>query len=212
MAGFILFTKASAHLLAGIYISLSLNQIRVNENPLATLTTGLVSGLTTRDHFAMEPELLLLARVANYSEEPSIQTESRKVNGDQTSSTLKFIVPHKAGSSEDDAVWVYGLSYGGGIVSGDTISCKFEVGDGCTLVLTTQASTKVSGFLRFLSGSRMPCSIHLSNACLCFLSDYKSLRMKCSRQLLEAEVGSGSVFVVIPDPVTCFSTARLDHE
>ncbi|KAI4363726.1 hypothetical protein MLD38_019906 [Melastoma candidum] len=93
---------------------------------------------------------------------------------------LKFIVPRKVGSSEVDAVWVYGLTYGGGIVSGDTISCKFEVGDGCTLVLTTQASTKV----------------------------YKSLGMKCSQQFLEAEIGSGSVFVLIPDPVTCFSTAR----
>ncbi|KHN25515.1 Urease accessory protein UreD [Glycine soja] len=56
---------------------------------------------------------------------------------------LKFIIPKKVGSSKTDAVWVYALNYGGGIVSGDNISCKFSVGDTCTMVLTTQGSTKV---------------------------------------------------------------------
>ncbi|XP_056163667.1 urease accessory protein D-like isoform X8 [Syzygium oleosum] len=71
---------------------------------------------------------------------------------------LKFIIPRK----------------------GDAISCKLEIGDGCTAVLTTQSSTKV----------------------------YKSLGSKCSEQYLEAEIGSDSMLVLIPDPVTCFSTAR----
>ncbi|TKY45582.1 Urease accessory protein D [Spatholobus suberectus] len=51
---------------------------------------------------------------------------------------LKFIIPKKVGSSNTDAVWVYALNYGGGIVSGDHISCKFSVGDACTMGLTTQ--------------------------------------------------------------------------
>ncbi|KAI6684145.1 hypothetical protein NL676_030058 [Syzygium grande] len=93
---------------------------------------------------------------------------------------LKFIVPRKVGPSCVDAVWIYALTYGGGIVSGDAISCKLEIGDGCTAVLTTQSSTKV----------------------------YKSLGSKCSEQYLEAEIGSDSMLVLIPDPVTCFSTAR----
>ncbi|CAI0387261.1 unnamed protein product [Linum tenue] len=84
------------------------------------------------------------------------------------------------GSSGTDAVWIYALTYGGGIVSGDRISCEFFVGNGCTAVLTTQASTKV----------------------------YKSLGSRCSEQLLEARIGSDALLVVIPDPVTCFSTAR----
>lgn len=70
---------------------------------------------------------------------------------------LKFIVPKKLGNSKSDAVWIYTLTYGGGIVSGDCISCEFTIGDGCTTVLTTQASTKV----------------------------YKSLGSKCSLQVLE---------------------------
>lgn len=93
---------------------------------------------------------------------------------------LKFIIPKKVGSSKTDAVWVYALNYGGGIVSGDHISCKFCVGDACTMVLTTQGSTKV----------------------------YKSVESKCSQQILEARVGSNALLAIIPDPVTCFSTAR----
>ncbi|CAN0889167.1 Urease accessory protein D [Linum grandiflorum] len=71
---------------------------------------------------------------------------------------LKFILPNK----------------------GDRISCEFNIGDGCTAVLTTQASTKV----------------------------YKSLGSRCSEQFLEARIGSDALLVVIPDPVTCFATAR----
>ncbi|KAK4782794.1 hypothetical protein SAY86_007168 [Trapa natans] len=97
---------------------------------------------------------------------------------------LKFIIPRKAGSVKTDSVWIYSLTYGGGIVSGDAISCGLYVGDGCTTVLTTQASTKV----------------------------YKSLGSKCSEQLLEAEIGSEAILVVIPDPVTCFSTARYSQK
>ncbi|KAF7820428.1 urease accessory protein D isoform X1 [Senna tora] len=97
---------------------------------------------------------------------------------------LKFIIPTKVGSSKIDAVWVYMLTYGGGIVSGDRILCKLSVGNDCTTVLTTQASTKV----------------------------YKSLGSKCSEQILEARVGSNALLAIIPDPVTCFSTARYSQK
>ncbi|XP_020680939.1 urease accessory protein D isoform X3 [Dendrobium catenatum] len=92
---------------------------------------------------------------------------------------LKLIIPNKAGSSTTDAVWVFSLSYGGGIVSGDRVVVGLSVGDGCTVALTTQASTKV----------------------------YKSVDSKCSEQVLEAKVGRNALLAVIPDPVTCFSAA-----
>ncbi|XP_056163659.1 urease accessory protein D-like isoform X4 [Syzygium oleosum] len=83
---------------------------------------------------------------------------------------LKFIIPRKVGPSRVDAVWIYALTYGGGIVSGDAISCKLEIGDGCTAVLTTQSSTKV----------------------------YKSLGSKCSEQYLEVfRVHSDSNLVLV---------------
>ncbi|KAJ3679283.1 hypothetical protein LUZ60_017294 [Juncus effusus] len=96
---------------------------------------------------------------------------------------LKIILPKKVGSSQIDAVWIYLLSYGGGIVSGDKISCKISVADGCTAAITTQASTKV----------------------------YKSVGSKYSEQILEAKIGSESLLAVVPDPVTCFSTAKYSQ-
>ncbi|PON99146.1 Urease accessory protein UreD [Trema orientale] len=79
---------------------------------------------------------------------------------------LKFIVPNKVGNSKTDAVWIHSLTYGGGIFSGDSISCKV----------------------------------------------YKSLGLKCSEQILEARVGSNAFLAVIPNPVTCFSTARCTQK
>ncbi|GER48930.1 urease accessory protein ureD [Striga asiatica] len=97
---------------------------------------------------------------------------------------LKFISPNKVGPSQiTDAVWIYTITYGGGIVSGDSIAFEVTVGDGCTAVLTTQSSTKV----------------------------YKSVGSKCSQQKLEASIGRDSLLVLIPDPVTCFSTARYSQ-
>ncbi|PUZ74287.1 hypothetical protein GQ55_1G052500 [Panicum hallii var. hallii] len=77
---------------------------------------------------------------------------------------LKLIAPSKVGPASCDAVWLYALTYGGGIVSGDTISCTASVGDGCTAAITTQASTKV----------------------------YKAVGSKCSEQLLEVLLEQGS--------------------
>ncbi|KAL2252057.1 urease accessory protein D isoform X1 [Sesamum indicum] len=96
---------------------------------------------------------------------------------------FKFIVPNKAGSSKADAVWIYTITYGGGVVSGDSMACDVTVGDGATAVLTTQSSTKV----------------------------YKSVGSKCSQQKMEASIGKGALLVVIPDPVTCFSTAKYSQ-
>ncbi|KAK9673770.1 hypothetical protein RND81_12G188300 [Saponaria officinalis] len=97
---------------------------------------------------------------------------------------LKLIVPNKACARAVDCAWIYSLTYGGGIVSGDSILCNFIVEDGCTAVLTTQASTKV----------------------------FKSIGSKWSEQILEVRVGHEALLVVIPDPVTCFAAARYSQK
>ncbi|KAL9240212.1 hypothetical protein vseg_014457 [Gypsophila vaccaria] len=97
---------------------------------------------------------------------------------------LKLIVPNKACARDVDCAWIYSLTYGGGIISGDSILCTFVVEDGSTAVLTTQASTKV----------------------------FKSLGSKCSEQTLEVSVGHDTLLVVIPDPVTCFSGSRYSQK
>lgn len=72
-----------------------------------------------------------------------------KVGGRSTATScfskypLKFLLPSKAAPAGTDVVWIYSITYGGGIVSGDSISCEFTIGDGCTAVITTQSSTKV---------------------------------------------------------------------
>ncbi|KZV34061.1 urease accessory protein D-like [Dorcoceras hygrometricum] len=96
---------------------------------------------------------------------------------------LKLIIPNKVGPAQTDAVWIYTITYGGGIVSGDSIGCDITVGDGCTAVLTTQSSTKV----------------------------YKCVGSKSSEQNLEASIGKNALLAVIPDPVTCFSTAKYSQ-
>ncbi|XP_058221162.1 urease accessory protein D-like [Rhododendron vialii] len=73
---------------------------------------------------------------------------------------LKFIIPTKVGSSQTDVVWIYSLTYGGGIVSIYSISSDLTIGDGGTTVLTTQASTNV----------------------------YKSLQSKFCEQVLEVSI------------------------
>ncbi|XP_052141678.1 urease accessory protein D [Oryza glaberrima] len=97
---------------------------------------------------------------------------------------LKLIAPSKAGRASSGAAWLYAITYGGGIVSGDIISCTVAVGDGCAAAMTTQASTKV----------------------------YKAVDSKCSEQVLEARVGEDALFALIPDPVTCFSMARYHQK
>ncbi|KAK8934993.1 hypothetical protein KSP39_PZI014266 [Platanthera zijinensis] len=55
---------------------------------------------------------------------------------------LKLIIPQKTGSSTSHAMWISSLSYGDDIISGDRLVLGLSVGDGCTVALTTQASTK----------------------------------------------------------------------
>lgn len=93
---------------------------------------------------------------------------------------LKLIIPSKAGPSSADVVWIYALSYGGGFVSGDSINIKVRVASCCKAVLTTQASTKV----------------------------YKSINGQVCEQMLQVSIGKDGIFVLLPDPVTCFSSAK----
>ncbi len=91
------------------------------------------------------------------------------------SSPLKFVNPSNHGS----AAWIVGSTYGGGLVGGDAIDLKIELGARTQAVLTTQASTKV-----YRSG----------------LS---------ARQTLACRVGANALFVSAPDRVACFAGSSL---
>lgn len=93
---------------------------------------------------------------------------------------LKFLVPNKIVSSGVDAVWIFAISYGGGIVSNDSITQRVEVLPSCTAVITTQASTKI----------------------------FKSVKGKFCEQILQAYVGRGGFLAVVPDPIVCFKDSK----
>jgi urease accessory protein len=92
---------------------------------------------------------------------------------------LKLLTPRRAGA----AAWVYTSTYGGGLVSGDTVSLQLTVGGGAAAVLATQASTKV----------------------------YRSGGADQATQRLEASVGPGGVLAVLPDPVSPFADSRFSQ-
>lgn len=93
---------------------------------------------------------------------------------------LKFLIPNKIVPSGVDAVWIFAISYGGGIVSNDSITQRVEILPSCSAVITTQASTKI----------------------------YKSVMGKFCEQILQAYVGREGFLAVVPDPIVCFQDSK----
>ena len=99
-------------------------------------------------------------------------------------SPLRLLQPRNHGR----AAWVFTSSYGGGLVSGDTIDLRVKVEPGAAGLLSTQASTKVyrSKGAKIPHGPASGCAQHL-----------------------HAEVAEGALLVLAPDPVVCFAQARF---
>ncbi|PWO00397.1 UreD-domain-containing protein [Tilletiopsis washingtonensis] len=90
---------------------------------------------------------------------------------------------------------LYVVSYGGGLVSGDTVSLDIDVGHGCVLLLLTQGSTKVFKMrqTRIAKGlGSVPAASPASS----------------TRQTFRMLVRPNASLVLLPDPVTCFAQAR----
>ncbi len=86
--------------------------------------------------------------------------------------------------SRGECVWAFSSTFGGGLVGGDCIELDVRCADGTRTVLSTQASTKV----------------------------YRTMSPLPTRQSLCASVGSRSLLVVAPDPLTCFAGADYQQE
>ncbi|XP_019637471.1 PREDICTED: urease accessory protein D-like [Branchiostoma belcheri] len=91
---------------------------------------------------------------------------------------LKLLLPQNV-SETKTCQWLYVITFGGGLVAGDNIQLDIELAEECTVVVTTQASTKV--FHR------------VDDLVTC--------------QTVEAKVGAGSLLVFLPDPVVCYKDA-----
>ena len=92
-------------------------------------------------------------------------------------SPLRLLLPDNRG----DALWAYTTSYGGGLVDGDALSLHAHVGPDASLMLATQASTKV---FRGPRGSSQRTALRLDD---------------------------GALAVLLPDPVVCFAGASYSQ-
>lgn len=88
---------------------------------------------------------------------------------------------------------LYVVGYGGGLVSGDAVMIDMDVGEGCTLLLLTQGSTKVYK----MRGKQLTKDVaQLSESSLSTSQTFRSI------------VRANATMVVLPDPVTCYTSAR----
>ncbi|CAG8630480.1 10813_t:CDS:1 [Cetraspora pellucida] len=94
---------------------------------------------------------------------------------------------------------VYFLSYGGGMVSGDSICIDIETFQNVNLMLLTQGSTKI------YKQRAQKESIHDSSECL--QAEPKNLS-SVTRQSLNAYVHESSLLLQLPEPTTCFRDAE----
>lgn len=97
----------------------------------------------------------------------------------QARSPMKLLQPR----DDARAARLVTSSFGGGLVAGDELMLRLDVGAGATAILGTQSSTKV-----FRSDGRM------------------------ARQGVDATVGADALLAIVPDPVTCFAGARFEQQ
>ncbi|KAG9128452.1 hypothetical protein FRC07_011209 [Ceratobasidium sp. 392] len=107
---------------------------------------------------------------------------------------LKLLSPSLPCHREIPSAIAYVLSYGGGLVSGDRIDLSVEVEQGAGLVFLTQGSTKVFK-------SRTPADKHR------FSAISPAEQHNTTSQHLTATLSPSSLFLLLPDPVTCFESA-----
>ncbi|KAJ3091457.1 hypothetical protein HK102_000482 [Quaeritorhiza haematococci] len=136
---------------------------------------------------------------------------------------LRFLVPK---SYSKRAISVYGLSFGGGLVSGDQIQISLDVASNCCLTFLTQASTKVfkqrTPFgIKYLSKSETDglgrVDERLDDATAAKQQDQhrppdgsrqkKRNAVEDVTQVLDVGIGEGALLALLPEPVTCFAQA-----
>lgn len=134
---------------------------------------------------------------------------------------LKLLVPREAARNATLAITrqqqqgqvkavsaIYVVGYGGGLVSGDSVSLDVDVGSRCTALVLTQGSTKV-----FKTRNSAPTTT-VSTA------TYASAQQTAvattgvtagTKQVYRFLVRPNSTLILLPDPVTCFAEARYDQ-
>lgn len=96
---------------------------------------------------------------------------------------------------------IYIVGYGGGLVSGDTVQLDMDVGQGCTMLVLTQGSTKVYKMREKTWTEAKQAADH---------SKVHSPSLTTS-QTIRCIVRPSAVLVMLPDPVTCYARARYSQ-
>ncbi|TPX35109.1 hypothetical protein SmJEL517_g02455 [Synchytrium microbalum] len=107
---------------------------------------------------------------------------------------LRFLSARKTLPTTPTSIAVYVLTFGGGMVSGDNIDMDVVVSPGCTLSLLSQASLKV--FKQRAVSIKQWGNVPISN-------------QRDVRQTINGLVSSNSLLAILPEPVTCFSSASF---
>ncbi|KAN0061867.1 hypothetical protein ACQY0O_005861 [Thecaphora frezii] len=112
---------------------------------------------------------------------------------------------------------LYIVGYGGGLVSGDTVDLDVDVGHHCAMLLLTQGSTKV-----FKMRQKRPSAAATGVAATTAAgpatrqparssADSEVAPKLVTRQTFRFLVRPRSTLILLPDPVTCFASARYDQ-
>ncbi|KAI3642417.1 hypothetical protein MP228_011972 [Amoeboaphelidium protococcarum] len=137
-----------------------------------------------------------------------------RVSGNQVSSVAAHypLKLHKLQSSiNQESVYLYLITYGGGLLSGDYARINVEVKNGGCVSLYSQASTKIykQQKLQAISSSS---SAPLAQTSCSECSQYSSRHSdKTTRQDLYIKVQSGSEFYHLPEPITPFADSRFSQ-
>lgn len=117
----------------------------------------------------------------NLNEKIQHQYQNAAVTTLKNSYPLKLMVPSKASNS--NCVWVYPITFGGGMVSGDRIEMDFHVKTSCALLVTGQESTKV-----------YHCEDNLS-----------------THLTTSGRIDKGGLLCVLSDPVVCYKDSYFNQ-
>ena len=112
---------------------------------------------------------------------------------------LRILYPKKVQFDKSvDCAWFYTVSYGGGLVSGDSVPMSVDVQKDCTASVCTQGTTKVYKSVN-------PSSTNNTD------NNIIGELTKTTRQTLEAKVGTNALLCWLPDPAQCFKDAKFEQ-
>ncbi|WVN85024.1 uncharacterized protein L203_100165 [Cryptococcus depauperatus CBS 7841] len=120
----------------------------------------------------------------------------------QAAYPLKFLSPTPLPSQPANVSVLYTLAYGGGLVAGDTVGVRGEIGESCGLIMLTQGSTKVykrrPNLCRPLSHS----SINIGDA-----ENSSYFNPNLTRQRMHLRLAPHAFLLVLPDSISPFASS-----